>query len=736
MVTKKAAAKTTNSGTATSAVSKPQAKTSLSLNRKNVLTGDLPPVLDLREIKLTHKGVIRIEDNDAVECIHLPDGEFLYVVIADLPNLKEIHAHGKGPTWLDCLKLPSLKTLVIDSGTRWLNVDQADNLTDIDVGHCEHLGYLSVQLAPQLTRVNMAQCRLLPNIQGISTDDQDRLDLTSQMLTAQAMSKKNLSVYPKMTWSDIEWVLDNIRRGLVHLKMRFPNGDEETGAADLPPSFSYRLLQPGEKVYTGGSGESYFYAFEVYTTETKGKKSITNLLSERGIHEPEEAIGEALRWMTSNLGLPRDLRPTEEQLLTYLNLLLSSSDSDPATWTKTDDLVLRRALAANPLMPTPALEQLANDEDPKTRLAVAENPAADFQARQRLLHGLVKEKDPAVRICIAKSAATAPGDLESLSQTSDVQILCAIAENAACPSDLRQAVLASLSTCGDTTGMLLVASSTDAPEHVYSYLLTCPDQQVIAAIAENISAPEHARSSALAQLADSDDLQVQRTVAGSKLTPPSVLEALAKNEDAALLGLIAKNPATPALTLERLAKNNDWGVRCGTAENHATPASVLLVLSKDMDDFGGEYIRKAVAGNPATPDAAFKSLVKDRDWQIRNAVANNRATPQGFLEILAKDKEYSVRESVAKNSAASAGALDILRSDQKDNIKMYVAKNSNASAEILTQLAVDSYYATRREVASNAATPNAVLQDLLKDADPQVRKAAEKSLGLLRVADV
>jgi hypothetical protein len=51
-------------------------------------------------------------------------------------------------------------------------------------------------------------------------------------------------------------------------------------------------------------------------------------------------------------------------------------------------------------------------------------------------------------------------------------------------------------------------------------------------------------------------------------------------------------------------------------------------------------------------------------------------------------------------------------------------------------LAVDPYYATRREVASNAATPNTVRKELLKDADPQVRMAAEKSLGLLGVADV
>jgi hypothetical protein len=732
MVTKKIAANTTKLATETSALSKPKAKNSLKLNKKNVLTGDLPPMLDLREIQLTHKGEIRIEESDTVEFIHLPDGAFSYVVIAGLPNLKEIHAHGRGPTWLDCQELPSLKSLVIDSCTRWLNVDHADTLSEIDVGNCEQLGYLSVQLAPQLSRVNIEKCRLLLNVQGISTDDQERLGLTKQMQIAQAISKKSLSVYPQMTGSDIEWVLDNIWRGAAQLKMRFPNEDEEMSSPDTPPSFRCRLLEPGEKVYTGGTGESYCYAFEVFKKETKGKKSITYVLSELGIHEPEEAIAKALGWVSSTLGLANSLEPTEDQLLTYLRLSLSDTESDPASWTKIDDLLLRREMAANPLMTSHALEQLGGDEDPQTRFAVAKNPATDFKTRQRLLHGLVKEKDSAMRVGIAQSEATAVQDLETLSQTDEIEILCAVAENSQCPSDLRKAIFETLSTCGETRGLILVASSTDAPGHVYSKLLTSPDQHVIVAIAENIGAPEQIRSSALAQLADSDDPRIKQSVARNPLTPPAVLESLAKNEDPRLLGFIVKNPATPSYTLEHLAKNNDWSIRCGVAENHATPPSALLVLSKDTDELGGEYIRKAVAGNHATPVSALKLLIKEKDWQTRSAVAKNMGTPKDLLEILASDKEYSVRESVAKNSSAAPSALDILSTDQKDNIKMFVAKNSNTSADTLIRLSVDPYFATRREVATNAATPTAVLQFLLNDADQQVRTAAEKSLGLWR----
>lgn len=730
MVTKKATANITKSAPAKSLVSKPPGIGRLVLDRRNRLIGEIPPTMDLREITLMHKGEIRITESDTVETIHLPDGEFSYVALADLPNLKEIHVHGIGPTWLDCQGLPKLQTLVIKGGTRWLNVDRVGKLTDVDVGKCEHLGFLSIQHAPKLNRVNVEQCRLLPSVQGMSTEDQVRLGLTTQIEAIQATSKRDTCAYPNMTFTDIELVLLNIGRGESILKTLFPYGDEEIDAPSPSKTYSYRLLRPVESVYTGGTGESYCYAFEVTTQETKGRKLITNVIGELGIHEPEDAIDEAIRWLTSRLGLARDMLPSEDQLLTYVNLLLGAPDSDPVSWIKTDDVTLRLALAANPLMPMPVLEQLANDQDPKIRLIVSGNSAAEFSVRQRLLHGLVTEKDPVTRQCIARSAAVAPEDLETLSKDNDVETLCAIVENSLCPSTLRAAVLETLSTCGDSIGLLLVARSSDSPEHLFPRLLTSSDQRILVAISENIGAPEWARSAALEQLAGNDDPQVKRSVARNKLTPPSVLDLLAKEPDAGLLEQISNNPATPASTLEYLAKSDDWCVRCGVAGNPSTPPAVLLILAKDMDVAGGEYIRKSVAENLGTPETAFNFLVKDKDWQIRAAIAENISTPEAILKILAKDKQYYVRQEVARNLRATADVLEILSADKGDQIKMHVARNPNSSANTLTRLAADPFYATRREVAANLGTPNSVLQLLLNDSQQEVRNAAEKSLGL------
>jgi hypothetical protein len=732
MVTKKSLNNKTDSTSNESVLIKAQVKNKILLKGKNLLSGDLPNVLDFREISLKHKGEIRIAGNDLIEIIHFSDSEFFNVIISDLPNLKEIHAHGIGPTWVDCQNLPNLKKLIIDSGTRWLNVNHAENLSEIDVGDCEHLGYLSIQQAPLLKRVNVEHCRLLPFIQGMSIEDQDRLELTKQIEAVQKMSKRDSSLYPKMTFTDIDQVLVNIQRGQVILINQFPDGDAAIYPPEESPSYVYRLLDPGEKVYTGGTGESYCYAFEEITKETKGKKLITIVHEQLGIHEPEDAISMAISRVISRLGIPRKIEPTNVQFLEYLNLLLNSHNVDATSWIKTADEELRLALAANPLMPANTLEQLGKDSNSQIRLKIAENPAAEFVVRQKLLHSLIKEKDQAIRICIASSDAISPQDLESLSKDSNVKTLCAISQNPICPKKLRASILETLSSCGEQIGLLLVANSSDAREQLFDKLLASADIPVMVAISENINAPESARSAALEHLASIDDPQVKRSVAKNKLTPPAVLEKFGQTSDTALIGLISSNPATPASSLEFLAKSEDPEVRLKVAGNPSTPPCTLLMLAKDADPFLGEYIRKSVAGNPSSPQAAFNLLIEDKDWLTRLAIAKNISTPVSVFEILAKDTEYSVREHVAKNIGAPASALEILSTDAKDNIKMHVARNPNSNADTLTRLATDPHYATRRDVANNSGTPNSVIELLLKDSEQEVRTAAEKSFSLTK----
>ena len=306
----------------------------LALDHQNVLIGDYPRVLDFQDLNLTYQGEIRISDSELVESIHLPAFTFIDVVIENLPNLKEIHADEYGPTWLVCRNLPKLKTITVDGSLRWLSVDGAAQLQIIDVGKCEHLGYLSVRNAPKLDHVNVEQCRLLPNIEGLSAELQIQLGVTQQIEAIQSRSKRNSIRYEGMTFTDIDLVLANIGHGEVLLKRRFLESMGESNIADMPPrEYSYRLLDPGEDVYTGGTGEAYCYAFDVATQGTEQDEDEEFIDHEVGIHEPEDAIEEALSWVNQGSKIPlRDGLPTDDQVLSFINLLLVDPNADLPSW--------------------------------------------------------------------------------------------------------------------------------------------------------------------------------------------------------------------------------------------------------------------------------------------------------------------------------------------------------------------------------------------------------------------
>lgn len=305
----------------------------LALDEQNVLIGVYPKVLDFLNSKLTHAGRIRISGSDLVESICLPAFTFIDVVIENLPNLREIHADEDGPTWLVCRNLPKLRTISIDGGMRWLSVDGATSLQTVDVGKCEHLDYFSVRNAPSLSHVNVEQCRLLSRIEDLSADHQIQLDVIQQIEAIQSRSKRDSNLYERMTYTDIDLVLANISRGEVLLKKRLPKSKGASKSShESPCEYSYRLLDPGEEVYTGGTGQSYCYAFEVATQGTAQDKLATFIDYEVGIDEPEDAIDEALGWVLGSVVLTRNGVPSHQQVLSLINMLLCDPNADLPIW--------------------------------------------------------------------------------------------------------------------------------------------------------------------------------------------------------------------------------------------------------------------------------------------------------------------------------------------------------------------------------------------------------------------
>lgn len=204
----------------------------------------------------------------------------------------------------------------------------------------------------------------------------------------------------ELDFGPIELALLNIGRGEVLLQryvqseLAVSGDDGEVGEEEKLQDYSFRRLEPGEDVYTGGTGQSYDFAFIVSRDETQGNKVVTFVIEERGIHKPEDSIGEALSWVASGLRLVRNRAPSDDQVLCILNLLLDAPDVGPDTWIKTKDAKLRLDLAGNPLMPAYALEQLAKHKSAAVRSAITENPAAPTELRQRLLQDLEDPTKP------------------------------------------------------------------------------------------------------------------------------------------------------------------------------------------------------------------------------------------------------------------------------------------------------------------------------------------------------
>ncbi len=304
----------------------------LKINRSNVLIGDFPKVLDLRncDLNLPPKTYIHFEKdfkraermgkppnasfyvcgNESLEVLYLPSDVvgFDYVVIENLPNLQELHICRRGNRWsgnlqwLICRNLPNLKKITADADVlRWLQLGGMDSLESVDVSKADRLDYFSIRSAPVLKQVNVSGCKKLRGILDMSSDTQHTLGITRQIEENQAESRRDGKSYDNMTFSDVDNVLSNLNRAakLATRQNLLPDdycfGQENRSEFNR---FSIHRLRPLEAVYTGGTGETYFYDFQAHD-HINGKDGIC---SSEGSSELEDCLLAALNHMV-DLGL-------------------------------------------------------------------------------------------------------------------------------------------------------------------------------------------------------------------------------------------------------------------------------------------------------------------------------------------------------------------------------------------------------------------------------------------------
>jgi len=367
---------------------------------------------------------------------------------------------------------------------------------------------------------------------------------------------------------------------------------------------------------------------------------------------------------------------------------------------------VRRSVAANPRTPSATLVMLAKDESGDVRRSVACNPNTPTV----LLEVLAKDENENVRRSVANNPNTPVAALEVLAQDEKKDVRSLVAENPNTPTSVSEALA------------------------IAQFVMLAKDQNhdVRYSVAKNPSAP----AAILEALAQDQEMMVRSCIADNPNTPAKVLVALANDKNSNVRRAIARNPNAPLAVLEALARDEDDHVRFTIADNPNLPATVLA-HTLDQND----RVRIRAACNPSLPTALSAPLLEElaqaNDEWVRRSVAENSNTPDAALEILSSDKNGDVCEAVARNAKTGLALLERLSSG-RTSVRVRVALHPNASPDLLAKMSSDDSESVRAAVAQRRYTPVSVLEALTQDSSYLVECAAlanpETPLSLLEDA--
>ena len=301
----------------------------------------------------------------------------------------------------------------------------------------------------------------------------------------------------------------------------------------------------------------------------------------------------------------------------------------------------RKAVAAHPRAPANFLRELAEDDNPAVRRAVASNPNTSLE----VLWTLAKDHPKAVM--------------------SNSSFRLRIATNLSILPNAPEASLQALFTQEEAPTSWLRWGS----EHGSWWVC-----QVVAA---NPSTPPEA----LSKLAEDKDSwgssQVRKAVARNPAAPLPALQWLATDADAGIRKIVAENSAASEVVafLCRAGANRKLQ-KVGCDPNPLTQAEQERLMT------WGPYGRWLLAVHPGTSSEDLAVLSTDANDNVREAVANNPFTSQSMLQKLATDSKWSVRAAVAGNPSASRKLLKQLTSDRDPFVQQAARSNPNASQDM------------------------------------------------------
>lgn len=302
------------------------------------LIGPLPDMIDLSEFRFrlnySEEPVMVISDDARVKSITLPCSVVgvNHLVISNLASLEVLNLVGEpggileSYQWVTISNTPLLRKVFLNGEVRSLSIKLSPSLEYLDVGGCPGIDYVSFLDVPETLKVNVNGCPKLRKIIGINQGLGDDIGLSDQIRNNQRDSLKDGSIYECMTYTDIDVVENIINEGVKALsrrRMLSSDNGSMLGRYDImafDPEFkpySYRILEPLEPVYTGGTGETYPYVFMESSVDADDLE--VSLDDGAGNTSPEECLRYMLHWTRMGiLNSPHLEDSSDEELLEFL----------------------------------------------------------------------------------------------------------------------------------------------------------------------------------------------------------------------------------------------------------------------------------------------------------------------------------------------------------------------------------------------------------------------------------
>jgi hypothetical protein len=303
------------------------------------------------------------------------------------------------------------------------------------------------------------------------------------------------------------------------------------------------------------------------------------------------------------------------------------------------------ALATNPRTPTEVLKRLAEDE--YLRRFVILNPTAH---QSELVQAVIENHD----VRDASKSQITEAAFRRYGRSIKVSVRRKVASHQDAPVELLHELV------GDPSPEVRIEliGNPRAPDSIRERLARDPDLNVRIAVAEHKLSSAHV----LEILAQDSDTQILELVAGRRNASSAVLERLSRYPSAAVRSVLVRNPATPAAALDWLAHVVDQKTQVRIAKHPNVSENTLNWLSTDYITITLVFLMKAIYFRRI--NHLLMKMLKHRisvNLPLLKAISASKVVNKATITRLASLPEPEIHKILLDNPSISEHLKAILR---------------------------------------------------------------------------